>query len=96
MAGRCPMAPIHQSNTPSPALGRAQAGASREPATSTATEPRDVLLSYVGGGQTTIGEWTVENGTYSSYSTLGGFATNSGWAEIGTGDFTGNGTTTFC
>ena len=52
----------------------------------------DVLLKYVANGETSFGDWIVQNGTYSSYSPIAGFANNSGWAEIGTGDFTGNGT----
>ena len=53
----------------------------------------DVLLNYTAGGQTTIGAWIVSNGAYSSYSALGGFATNSGWAVVGRGDFDGDGVT---
>ena len=52
----------------------------------------DVLLNYTGGGQTTISDWTVANGTYSGYHAIGGFGTNSGWSVLGTGDFNGDGT----
>ena len=52
----------------------------------------DVLLEYVGGGEESFAFWDVQNGTYAGYTPLSGFPTTSGWAVLGTGDFTGTGT----
>ena len=52
----------------------------------------DILLKYDVGGQTAFGAWILQNGALSRYAALGGFADNSGWAEVGVGDFTGDGT----
>ena len=52
----------------------------------------DVLLEYSSGGEDSFGYWALQKGAYSAYDPLAGFAANSGWAVLGTGDFTGNGT----
>jgi len=50
----------------------------------------DVLLRNDQSGISAYGVWILRNGSYSSFSALGGFGDSSGWSVLGTGDFNGD------
>ena len=52
----------------------------------------DILLSFTAGGNVNLYDWRVANGVVQQTVNLNmGFATQSGWSVIGTGDFNGDG-----